>query len=195
MPHHKILTRNISFDDQKDIDAYEKRGVYQSIRKILNMRQDLKEDIRLVFLPNYDMNLGRLITNGVDLWLNTPEPPLEASGTSGMKAAANGIPSLSTLDGWWIEGWIPDVTGWAIGETKNLKDEVIPTDADSLYEKLLNPIIPMYYNERNQWIDIMRHTIALNSSFFNTQRMVQQYVVKAYYGYTNYQKVCPVITG
>ena len=170
------------------------QGGKDSIRKILAIRDELKEDLRLVFLPNYDMNMGKLITNGVDLWLNTPEPPLEASGTSGMKAAANGVPSLSTMDGWWIEGWIPGVTGWAIGESKGGKDEIVISDSQSLYEKLENPIIPMYYNERDQWIDIMRHTIALNSSFFNTQRMVQQYVVKAYYGYTNYQKVCPIFT-
>lgn len=114
----------------------------------------------------------------MDLWLNTPQPPLEASGTSGMKAALNGVPSLSILDGWWIEGCIEGVTGWAIGN--DLGHNHRWQDAASLYDKLEQVTIPMYYHDRPQLIEIMRHAIALNGSFFNTQRMVQQYAQKAY---------------
>ena len=129
------------------------------------------------------MEVAQRMTSGVDLWLNTPQPPLEASGTSGMKAALNGIPSLSVLDGWWIEGLIEGVTGWSIGE----KGSGQPTTADrardalSLYQKLEHAILPMFYGNRIYFIDIMRHAIALNGSFFNTQRMLQQYVLRAYY--------------
>jgi starch phosphorylase len=119
---------------------------------------------------------------GVDVWLNTPQPPLEASGTSGMKAALNGVPSLSILDGWWIEGCVEGVTGWAIGELQNpsnVSEDRSPRDADSLYDKLENVVVPLFYR-RDAFIDVMRHAIALNGSFFNTQRMVLQYVTKAY---------------
>jgi starch phosphorylase len=124
-----------------------------------------------------------MMTSGVDLWLNTPMPPLEASGTSGMKAALNGVPSLSILDGWWIEGHIEGVTGWSIGErgagNEGNSDE--SRDARALYDKLENIIIPLFYDNRNRFIHIMRHVIALNGSFFNTQRMLQQYVLNAYF--------------
>lgn len=147
------------------------------------MKEILKDTIKVVYIPNYDMDLGRMITAGVDLWLNTPQPPLEASGTSGMKAAINGVPSFSILDGWWIEGCIEGLTGWAIGAGSNTEGERENhgTDISSMYEKLEQKIIPMFYHDRNKWIDVMRHAIALNGSFFNTQRMVQQYVVKAYF--------------
>lgn len=124
------------------------------------------------------MRLGRLLTAGADVWLNTPQPPLEASGTSGMKAALNGVPSLSVLDGWWIEGCIQGVTGWAIEDdgATSLRSQA----AASLYGRLEQVIIPMFYGHRKQFIEVMRHAIALNGSFFNTQRMVQQYAQKAY---------------
>jgi starch phosphorylase len=119
----------------------------------------------------------------VDVWLNTPQPPLEASGTSGMKAALNGVPSLSILDGWWIEGCIEGQTGWAIGEdceAGQAGGDRSACDANSLYEKLERVILPLYHRNRDAFVDMMRHCISLNGSFFNTQRMVQQYVVKAY---------------
>jgi starch phosphorylase len=139
-----------------------------------------------VYLPNYEMHLGALITAGVDLWLNTPQRPLEASGTSGMKAALNGVPSLSILDGWWVEGCIENVTGWAIGDDAPV-DELVNGDRTEeergiLYDKLENVVLPMFLHNRDQWIDVMRHAIAINGSYFNTQRMVQEYVVKAYFG-------------
>jgi starch phosphorylase len=148
------------------------------------VKEWLGQDIKMVYLPNYDLELGKLMTAGVDVWLNTPQPPLEASGTSGMKAALNGVPSLSILDGWWIEGWIEDETGWAIGEhctmDRNHPDRTA-CDAASLYDKLEHVVVPLFYRDRDRFTDVMRHCISLNGSFFNTQRMVSQYVIKAYF--------------
>jgi starch phosphorylase len=149
------------------------------IKKIFAVSNQLKEDIKISYLANYDMEIARKLTSGVDLWLNTPQRPMEASGTSGMKAAHNGIPSLSVLDGWWLEGHIEGVTGWSIGP-KSPEQVDDHGDALEIYDKLENIILPMYYKERERWIDIMRHSIAFNASFFNTQRMVQQYVLNAY---------------
>ena len=152
----------------------------QLIRRIFELKRVLKDQIAIAFLPNYDVELAKLITAGVDLWLNTPQPPLEASGTSGMKAALNGIPSLSVLDGWWLEGLVDGVTGWAIGDEKSTEEVSRSRDAACLYEKLEGTIVPMFYHERERFIDIMRHAIAINGSHFNTQRMLQQYVSNAY---------------
>jgi starch phosphorylase len=110
--------------------------------------------------------------------------PLEASGTSGMKAAHNGVPSLSVLDGWWIEGHIEGVTGWSIGPRPSdatlAEDASRREDAEDLYRKLRAEIVPMFYGNRERWMDIMRQSIAFNASFFNTHRMVQQYAANAY---------------
>jgi starch phosphorylase len=153
------------------------------IQRVFRARDSLRNTIRVAYLPNYDMTLGKLITSGVDVWLNTPQPPMEASGTSGMKAALNGVPSLSILDGWWIEGCIEGITGWAIGQDGRHPDQTDRTaeDAASLYEKLEKTIVPLFYRDRGRWVGVMRHCIALNGSFFNTHRMIQQYVVKAYF--------------
>jgi starch phosphorylase len=148
------------------------------IKQIFRAKEVLKNDVKIAYMENYDIELGKMMTSGVDLWLNTPQPPLEASGTSGMKAALNGIPSLSVLDGWWIEGCIEGVTGWSIGEKGNAE---AASDATSLYSKLEQIIIPIFYHDRGRFIDVMRHSIALNGSFFNTHRMVQQYVLNAYF--------------
>ena len=154
------------------------------IQRIYRAKDALKHDIRIAFLDNYDMTLGGLVTAGVDLWLNTPQPPLEASGTSGMKAALNGVPSLSVLDGWWIEGCIEGVTGWAVGtraESRPPGQDQSSADAASLYDKLERVLLPLFYHDWEKFLDVMRHSIALNGSHFNTQRMLQQYVVKAYF--------------
>jgi starch phosphorylase len=153
------------------------------IQRIIQIRSTLGDEMPIAYLPNYGMNLGKLMTAGVDVWLNTPMPPMEASGTSGMKAALNGVPSLSVMDGWWIEGCIEGVTGWAIRADGHGSQESgnREKDADSLYIKLEHSILPLYYANRSRFIEIMRHAIALNGSFFNTQRMVQQYVLKAYF--------------
>ena len=137
----------------------------------------VRPEITSVFLPNYDMRLGKLLVAGVDVWLNTPHPPLEASGTSGMKAAFNGVPSLSVLDGWWLEGHIEGITGWAIGDGG---DHDIREDAASLYEKLERQVGPTYYSDRRAWIAIMTGAIAKCASLFSSHRMMRRYAVDAY---------------
>ena len=149
------------------------------IQRLAQTGRSLAPEIPCVYLPNYDMRLANLMTAGVDVWLNTPQPPLEASGTSGMKAALNGVPSVSVLDGWWIEGCIEGITGWGISSDGQSDDR--GRDAELLYSTLETGVAPSYYHDRDRFIDIMRHAIALNGSFFNTQRMVQQYVLKAYF--------------
>jgi starch phosphorylase len=156
----------------------------ETIQRIIQVKQQLSQDVRLVFLENYDTELAKLMVAGVDVWLNTPQPPMEASGTSGMKAALNGVPSLSILDGWWVEGWIEGETGWAISESCQLElthDGRAAADAASLYDKLEHVVIPLFYRDPDRFTDVMRHSISLNGSFFNTQRMVSQYVIKAYF--------------
>ena len=160
-------------------------GGKEIIQHILRIKDAVQPDVRIVYLENYDINFARLVTAGVDVWVNTPLPPLEASGTSGMKAALNGIPSLSILDGWWLEGCIEGITGWSIGERPAEDDplpaaERNPRDADAFYRKLETIVLPAYYRNRAGFIDMMRYAIALNGSFFNTQRMIQQYALKAY---------------
>ena len=148
------------------------------IREVIEMSSRYACDaLRIVYVPNYDMEWGKLITSGVDLWLNTPQRPQEASGTSGMKASLNGVPSLSVLDGWWVEGCIEGVTGWSIasdGDTHGL------SETESLYAKLANTILPMFYQQPDAYGAVMRSSIAINGSFFNTQRMVTQYLTNAY---------------
>lgn len=154
------------------------------IRRVHQAAAALQHSVQVVYLPNYDLAVGQVLAAGVDLWLNTPQPPLEASGTSGMKAALNGVPSLSILDGWWIEGCIEGRTGWAIGEESDAAstaDDRSDADAASLYGKLQHVVAPMFYGDPERFVDVMRHAIALNGSFFNTQRMLQQYVAKAYF--------------
>src|SRR5216684_1565550 len=155
------------------------------IRRIFHAKKALRKNVPMVFLDEYNLEVGGQITSGVDLWLNTPQFPLEASGTSGMKAALNGVPSLSILDGWWVEGHIEGITGWSIGESRHSTGGLAAatdnaSEAQSLYAKLENVIIPMFYKERGRYLSVMQHAIAINGSFFNTQRMVQQYVTDAY---------------
>jgi glycogen phosphorylase len=136
-------------------------------------------DLRVVYLENYDWELGAMLTAGADVWVNTPKRPYEASGTSGMKAALNGVPSLSILDGWWIEGCLEGYTGWAIEDGADDADE-----ATHLYEKLEKSVVPLYLKSPEAWGNLMRTTIAYNGSFFNTNRMVKQYIRNAYYPVT-----------
>jgi glycogen phosphorylase len=147
------------------------------IQEIFQVANGLGSDaLKIVYLENYEWKLASMLTAGVDLWLNTPRRPFEASGTSGMKAALNGVPSLSVLDGWWVEGCIEGVTGWAIPDSDSSEHEVA-----SLYQRLESTILPLYYGNPEQWRTIMRSTIALNGSFFNTHRMLQEYISNAYY--------------
>jgi len=160
-------------------------GGKEIIKRIFKAKKALKKAVSVVFLDNYDLDIGGKLTAGGDLWLNTPQYPLEASGTSGMKAALNGVPSLSILDGWWVEGHIEGVTGWSIGEPhRSGPAPDIATnnaaDAESLYSQLENVILPLFYEERSRYLAVMQHAIAINGSFFNTQRMVQQYITDAY---------------
>lgn len=150
------------------------------IRRVFQARDTLRPSVRVAYLENYDLELAKRITAGVDVWLNTPQPPLEASGTSGMKAALNGVPSLSVLDGWWIEGHVEGVTGWAIGDTDTVSPADRSQDARSLYDKLEQAVLPAFYRERDRFMSVMRQAIALNSSFFNTHRMLHEYGAKAY---------------
>ncbi len=152
------------------------------IKHIFNVMKTIDNNVKISFIHNYDMTISKMITSGVDIWLNTPRRPREASGTSGMKAACNGVPQFGTLDGWWLEGCIENITGWAIGpektEEKESDDEI---DRYDLYDKLENWIIPKFYSDRDNWIRTMRSCIAINASFFNTNRMIQQYVLNAYF--------------
>ena len=147
------------------------------IREVIEEAARLSNDVlRIVYLENYDWELGALLTAGVDVWVNTPKRPYEASGTSGMKAALNGVPSLSILDGWWIEGCIEGFTGWAIEDGADDAAE-----AGSLYKKLETAVVPLFLDAPEKWARLMRNTLAFNGSYFNTNRMVKQYTRNAYY--------------
>jgi len=150
------------------------------IKEVFQAANALDSDVTVVYLEEYDMDLAARVISGVDVWLNTPQKPHEASGTSGMKAALNGVPSLSVLDGWWIEGHIEGVTGWAIGEGWLLTDDDVVQDTLALYDKLERVILPLFYGRPEAFAQVMRSSIALNGSFFNTQRMLLQYAAGAY---------------
>jgi starch phosphorylase len=147
--------------------------IQQVVADAARLSNDL---LRIIYLENYDWDLGALMTAGVDVWVNTPRRPYEASGTSGMKAALNGIPSLSILDGWWIEGCIEGFTGWAIEDGASDAEE-----ANSLYNKLETAVLPLYLDAPEKWAGLMRTTVAFNGSYFNTNRMARQYTRNAYY--------------
>lgn len=148
----------------------------QIIKEVVNNANQLVDEVNIVFLENYNMHLGRLITSGVDLWLNTPIRPNEASGTSGMKAALNGVPNLSVIDGWWAEGCKDNENGWAIGSPDSCNDIA---DAESLYFKLENQIINTFYNDKIKWIQIMKNSIKTGVDF-TAHRMVNDYKDKFY---------------
>jgi starch phosphorylase len=153
------------------------------IEKIFCIKENFKDKITMSYLKNYDMKIALKMVSGVDIWLNTPLRPREASGTSGMKAAHNGVINFSVLDGWWIEGHIEGYTGWSIGpgatET-TLIDNLDTRDADDLYSKLENIIIPLYYSERHTWVRMMQNAIGKNAYYFNSHRMMRRYVTDAY---------------
>ena len=130
-----------------------------------------------VFLPNYDTELARVMVAGADVWLNTPLPPLEASGTSGMKAALNGVLNLSVLDGWWLEAWIEGRTGWAIGDGDF---QAHADDARALYDKLEGTVLPLYHGDRAGWIFMMKEAISKIACYFNSRRMMRRYASEAY---------------
>jgi len=157
------------------------------IRDVFSSAASLKSSgIRILYLENYDWELGAMLTQGVDVWINTPRRPYEASGTSGMKAALNGVPSLSVLDGWWIEGCAEDVTGWAIDDAEDEDGE-----AASLYDKLENKIAPLYARP-NAWARVQQHCIGINGAFFNTHRMLGQYFNNAYFPQMSEEQAVPL---
>ncbi len=155
------------------------------IRQIHVAAAELGRAVPVVFIAGYDIALAKRLAAGADLWLNNPRPPLEASGTSGMKAALNAVPSLSTLDGWWAEGCVEGVTGWAIGTMaddcrRERTEEQDARHAVDLYHKLEGAILPLYYNDRAGWLEVMRSAVAINGSHFTTERMMREYALLAY---------------
>ena len=153
------------------------KGLIQEIHRRMH---DLADAVPMAFLPNYDMEIALEMVSGVDVWLNTPLPPLEASGTSGMKAALNGALNLSVLDGWWIEGHIEGATGWAIGDPGAGPAASQAPGADALYRKLEEVVLPLYANDRGGWIGMMKGAIGKNASYFNSLRMMRRYGIEAY---------------
>jgi glycogen phosphorylase len=161
----------------------------QLIQNIFKYKEEFRDSIKIVYLKNYNMETALKTVSGVDVWLNTPLRPLEASGTSGMKAAHNGVLNFSILDGWWIEGHIEGYTGWSIGpapveiiQTSDLTDikSADSRDAEDLYSKLENIIVPLYYENRKMWIRMMQNAIGKNAYYFNCHRMMRRYVTEAY---------------
>jgi starch phosphorylase len=156
-----------------------------AIRQIFWRKEELKDEMKLVYLENYDMEIASKLTSGVDVWLNTPFPPMEASGTSGMKAAHNGVLNFSVLDGWWIEGCVEGVTGWAIGpspEAEVGEEERRRHELDDLFGKLRYVIAPKFYEDRDGWAEMMKNSIGKVAYYFNTNRMMRRYVTDAYLG-------------
>ena len=190
---------NLLFSDLEKLRKINKRGKMQIvfagkahpkdesgkklIQEIFGYIKKLKDEIKIVYLEDYDMKLAAKLIPGVDVWLNTPLRPLEASGTSGMKAAHNGVINFSVLDGWWVEGWIEGVTGWAIGphpDEQLSTEETKIRELDDLYNKLEYIIIPMFYQKRDEWIKMMENSIGKIAYYFNSHRMMRRYVTEAY---------------
>ena len=153
------------------------------IQEIYSHATQLRDELKIVYLENYNMDMAALLTSGVDVWLNTPIPPMEASGTSGMKAAHNGVVNFSVLDGWWLEGCIEGVTGWSIGPNRDENvsdDERRRQEIEDLYGKLHYLILPTYYEDQDRWIDMMKKSISKIAYYFNSHRMMRRYVTEAY---------------
>jgi len=160
-------------------DDAEKHG----IKDIYSNMAGLRGEIEAVYLDNYDMEQAAKMVSGVDIWLNTPLPPMEASGTSGMKAAYNGVVNFSVLDGWWIEDCIEGVNGWAIGPSPTApigEDERRRIEIKDLYNKLEYLIVPKFYHDRDGWREIMKSSIAKTTYYFHSHRMMRRYASEAY---------------
>jgi starch phosphorylase len=166
------------------------------IRRIVHLARRDELRSRLVFIENYDINIARYLLQGVDIWLNTPLRPHEASGTSGMKAAANGVLNCSILDGWWNEAYTPEI-GWAIGrgedyDDRNLQDHV---ESNALYSLLEQEIVPLFYDRSTdglprRWIEKMKASIKATGPIFNSHRMLQEYTEKYYLpAYERFQRL------
>lgn len=175
--HNKVGKMQIVFSGKAHPQDEKGKKLVIEVNRIA---REYGDKIKIAFIEGYDMNLAKVIIPGVDLWLNTPLPPNEASGTSGMKAAHNGVPQLSSYDGWWREGYIKGKTGWTIRGDKNSIGTRGERDAKSLYTLLEKEIIPLYYNEPKLWRETMKFTIGVNASFFNTERVLREYIQNAY---------------
>ncbi|MDW7732354.1 MAG: alpha-glucan family phosphorylase [Methanolobus sp.] len=154
------------------------------IEEIFDYIRELKDTIRIAFLENYDMDLALKMVSGVDVWLNTPKRPFEASGTSGMKAAHNGVVNFSVPDGWWIEGCVPGVTGYSIGpriDSRKSAEQIEEMERDDIYNKLEYNIVPRYYERRDEWVTIMKNSVEMIAYYFNCHRMMRRYVTEAYF--------------
>jgi starch phosphorylase len=159
--------------------AHPSDGAGKSLIRLIHQKlSELAPEVTAVFLPNYDMAIAKVLVPGVDVWLNTPEPPLEASGTSGMKAAANGVLNLSVLDGWWLEACVDGTTGWAIGTDGT--SGAAQASASDLYDKLERQVLPLYNSDRARWIFMMKEGISKIACYFNTHRMMRRYAAEAY---------------
>jgi starch phosphorylase len=190
---------NLLFSDMERLKSVRKKGNLQLvfagkahskdlegkqlIQEIYSHAAELKDQIKIAYLQDYNMSLAGILTSGVDVWLNTPLPPMEASGTSGMKAAHNGVVNFSVLDGWWVEGCIEGVTGWSIGPNRGEHvgdDERRKMELQDLYGKLQFLILPTFYENRDLWIDMMKNSISKIAYYFNSHRMMRRYVTEAY---------------
>jgi starch phosphorylase len=176
----KEIARNRSFQIVFAGKAHPRdEGGKRLIEQLHAQMRSLAGVVPVAYLPDYDLDTALALVSGADLWLNTPLRPFEASGTSGMKAAFNGVPSLSVLDGWWIEGCIEGVTGWAIGNAAGAADD----EAQALYDKLDQVVLPLYYGysgDPGGWVKVMKGAISKNASFFNSHRMMRRYATEAY---------------
>jgi len=150
----------------------------RAIERLHQIARELDGKLKCVFLPGYDMELAKTLIAGSDVWLDTPLPPMEASGTSGMKAALNGVLNLSTMDGWWIEACIDNVNGWAVGS--GTETGAAGDDATLLYEKLGSAVLPLYYGQTEHWRWMMKQAIGSIAYYFNSQRMMRRYAAEAY---------------
>lgn len=174
----KVIARRYPFQIVLSGKAHpQDQGGKDLIERLHAHMRALAGVVPIVYVPNYNMAIARLMVSGADLWLNTPLRPLEASGTSGMKAALNGVPNLSVPDGWWIEGCIEGITGWAIGTDADGDNE---RDAGALYDKLEHKVLPLYHGDEKGWIAVMKGAISRNASYFNSHRMMRRYAVEAY---------------
>ena len=151
----------------------------ETIKQILEICGNSNDILNVAYLENYTMGLSGKLVSGVDIWLNNPLPPLEASGTSGMKASLNGVPNFSILDGWWPEGWVEDMTGWSIGGDLCVGDHCRLIEIEDLYTKLENVILPKYL-DKAKWVQIQKNCIGINGDYFHTKRMLQEYIIKGY---------------
>lgn len=150
----------------------------EMIAQIHATMAEISGEVRCAFLPGYDMAMAGKLVSGADVWLNNPLPPMEASGTSGMKAALNGVLNLSVLDGWWIEACIDGVNGWAIGSDGGETDD--ERHANALYDLLEGTVLPLYHREPARWYEMMRQSIGTIAYYFNSARMMRRYVAEAY---------------